>query len=136
MSIELDFGAILIEWPQLLKGVGWTLFLTLSSTVIGVSVGSFFSWIQWQKKSIGIHVVSLYVESIRNTPFIIQLFFIFFGLPSLGIKLSAEWASVVAMSINLGAYSTEIIRAGVEAIDRGQIAAGILGIGAIIAKSS
>jgi len=63
------------------------------------------------------------VELIRNTPFIVQLFFIFFGLPSMGIKLSPEVASVIAMVLNLGAYATEIIRAGIEATPRGQIEA-------------
>ena len=66
-----------------------------------------------------------YVELIRNTPFIVQLFFIFFGLPGLGVRLSPEQASVLAMVINLGAYATEIIRAGIEATPRGQIEAAL-----------
>ncbi|MGA1316436.1 MAG: amino acid ABC transporter permease, partial [Rubrivivax sp.] len=69
--------------------------------------------------------VATYVELIRNTPFIVQLFFIFFGLPGLGIKLSPEAASVLAMVINLGAYAAEIVRAGVEATPRGQVEAGM-----------
>jgi polar amino acid transport system permease protein len=67
--------------------------------------------------------VGSYVEVIRNTPFIVQLFFIFFGLPAAGIKISAEAASVLSMVINLGAYATEIIRAGLEATPKGQIEA-------------
>ena len=63
------------------------------------------------------------MELLRNTPFIVQLFFLFFGLPSLGVKLSAELASVLAMVINLGAYAAEIVRAGVAATPRGQIEA-------------
>jgi polar amino acid transport system permease protein len=70
-------------------------------------------------------LAACYVELIRNTPFIVQLFFIFFGLPSLGVKLSPEWASVLAMTINLGAYAGEIIRAGIEATPKGQIEAGL-----------
>lgn len=66
-----------------------------------------------------------YVESIRNTPFIVQLFFIFFGLPALGLRLSPEWSSVIAMVINLGAYSAEIIRAGIQATPLGQIEAAV-----------
>jgi polar amino acid transport system permease protein len=64
--------------------------------------------------------VGTYVELIRNTPFIVQLFFIFFGLPAAGVKLSPETASVIAMVMNLGAYATEIIRAGIEATPRGR----------------
>ncbi|MDI9769638.1 ABC transporter permease subunit, partial [Pantoea dispersa] len=56
----------------------------------------------------------IYVELIRNTPFVVQLFFIVFGLPNLGLKLTAGEAALLAMLINLGAYSTEIIRAGIQ----------------------
>lgn len=72
---------------------------------------------------------TLYVELIRNTPFIIQLFFIFFGLPQLGFKFSAETAAVIALIVNLGAYATEIIRAGLAVTPKGQWEAGrVLGI--------
>ena len=67
--------------------------------------------------------MGVYVELIRNTPFIVQLFFIFFGLPSLGVKLTPEVASVIAMVVNLGAYAAEIVRAGIEARRAGQIEA-------------
>jgi polar amino acid transport system permease protein len=69
--------------------------------------------------------VGTYVELIRNTPFIVQLFFIFFGLPALGLRISPEWSSVIAMVVNLGAYAAEIVRAGVQATPRGQIEAAI-----------
>jgi polar amino acid transport system permease protein len=65
------------------------------------------------------------VELIRNTPFIVQLFFVFFGLPAAGVKLSPEAASIIAMVINLGSYAAEIIRAGIEATPRGQIEAAL-----------
>ncbi|MCX7362399.1 MAG: amino acid ABC transporter permease [Alphaproteobacteria bacterium] len=69
-------------------------------------------------------IVAVYVEAIRNTPLIVQLFLIFFGLPSAGIKFNAETAAYIALSINLGAYSIEILRAGLQAIPRSQIEAG------------
>ena len=126
MSITFDFLAVLREWPLLLKGVAWTLGLTLIATVIGVGVGITCAWVRsqsgrapgWLKWLVG-----SYVELIRNTPFIVQLFFIFFGLPAAGVKLSPELASVIAMVMNLGAYATEIIRAGIEATPRGQVEA-------------
>jgi polar amino acid transport system permease protein len=68
--------------------------------------------------------VLAYVEAIRNTPFIIQMFFIFFGLPEIGIKLTAMQAAVLAMTVNLTAYSIEILRAGIEAVAPGQREAG------------
>lgn len=129
MKIQLDFGAVLSEWPLLLTGVGWTLSLTTAAVVVGTALGIACAWVRargfgaiaapaWLRT-----VVSAYVELIRNTPFIVQLFFIFFGLPAAGFKLSAETASFIAMVINLGAYATEIIRAGLEATPKGQIEA-------------
>jgi len=69
-------------------------------------------------------LVAGYVEVIRNTPLLVQLFIVFFGLPSLGVRLDAMTAAFIALSVNLGAYSTEIIRAGLEAVPRAQIEAG------------
>ncbi|MDB5895097.1 MAG: polar amino acid transporter permease [Rhodoferax sp.] len=126
MRITFDFWSILDQWPLLLKGVAWTLALTFIATLIGVGLGIACAWVrshdtrapawlQW--------LVGTYVELIRNTPFIVQLFFIFFGLPAAGVKLSPEVASILAMVINLGAYSTEIIRAGIDATPKGQIEA-------------
>ena len=126
MSITFDFLAVLQQWPLLLKGVAWTLGLTLIATVIGVGVGITCAWVRsqsgrapgWLKWLVG-----SYVELIRNTPFIVQLFFIFFGLPAMGVKLSPEVASIIAMVMNLGAYSTEIFRAGIDATPKGQFEA-------------
>ena len=129
MKIQLDFGAVLAEWPILLLGVGWTTALTLSAVLVGTSLGIMCAWVRARGFGDGVApvwlkaVVGGYVEAIRNTPFIIQLFFIFFGLPAIGVKMSAESASFLAMTINLGAYATEIIRAGLEATPRGQIEA-------------
>ena len=69
-------------------------------------------------------IVAVYVETIRNTPLLVQLFLVFFGLPSAGLKFDANTAALIALSINLGAYATEIVRAGLEAIPRSQIEAG------------
>jgi polar amino acid transport system permease protein len=121
--ITLDFGAVLIEWPQLARGAAFTVGLTAVSAVLGVGLGVACGWARawgpaWLKA-----IVGAYVELIRNTPFIVQLFFVFFGLPSLGVKLTPEIASVIAMVINLGAYAAEIARAGIEGTPRGQIEA-------------
>jgi polar amino acid transport system permease protein len=121
--IEFDFSAVLSQWPLLAKGIAWTLSLTAISTVLGVALGIACAWARvhgalWMRAA-----ASTYVELIRNTPFIVQLFFVFFGLPAAGVKLSPEAASIIAMVINLGAYATEIIRAGIEATPRGQIEA-------------
>ena len=125
MRVAFDFYAVLSQWPMLLKGVAWTLGLTAVSAVVGVAVGIACAWARSQGTAWLRAVVGTYVELIRNTPFIVQLFFVFFGLPAMGVKLSPEAASVLAMVINLGAYATEIIRAGIEATPRGQIEAAL-----------
>ena len=125
MRITLDFWAVLTQWPLLLKGVAWTLGLTAISAVIGVVVGVACAWARGQGPLWLKAVAGAYVELVRNTPFIVQLFFVFFGLPAAGLRLSPEAASVIAMVVNLGAYATEIIRAGIEATPRGQIEAAL-----------
>lgn len=125
MNIQLDFGAVLSQWPLLVKGVGWTLALTAIATVIGLVVGVACAWARASGPAALRWLAGTYVELIRNTPFIVQLFFIFFGLPAAGIKLSPEVASIITMVINLGAYATEIIRAGLEATPRGQVEAAV-----------
>lgn len=121
--VELDFGAVLAEWPLLAKGAAVTVALTAVSALLGGMLGVACAWARGEGPAPLRLAAGAYVELIRNTPFIVQLFFIFFGLPALGIKLSPEAASVLAMVINLGAYATEIVRAGVQATPRGQIEA-------------
>ena len=123
MHIQFDFLTVLHDWPLLLTGVCWTIGLTAVATVIGFALGIAFAWSRasgpvWLK-----WVVGSYVELIRNTPFIVQLFFVFFGLPAAGIKLSPDAAAMVAMVASLSAYSTEIVRSGLNATPRGQIEA-------------
>lgn len=125
MAIEFDFAAIAVEWPLLAKGVAWTCGLTAVSATLGVMLGIACAWVRTQGPAWLKPVVGAYVELIRNTPFIVQLFFIFFGLPAAGVRLSAEWASVIAMVINLGAYAAEIVRAGIQATPRGQVEAAL-----------
>ena len=121
--IALDFSAVLDQWPLLASGVAVTLALTAVSATVGVVLGVACAWARLHGAAWLKAVVGAYVELIRNTPFIVQLFFLFFGLPGLGIRLSPMTASVLAMVVNLGAYAAEIVRAGVVATPRGQIEA-------------
>ncbi|MCR8956383.1 amino acid ABC transporter permease [Variovorax sp. S2] len=123
--MEFDFGAVLVDWRLLAKGVAWTVGLTAIATLIGMAVGVACAWARASGPAWLRWLVGSYVELIRNTPFIVQLFFIFFGLPAAGVKLTPETASIIAMVLNLGAYATEIIRAGIEATPKGQIEAAV-----------
>jgi polar amino acid transport system permease protein len=121
--VTLDFGAVLAEWPLLLRGVGMTVGLTVVAAVLGAALGVGCAWARLHGGR-GLRAVAAgYVELIRNTPFIVQLFFLYFGLPGLGLRLSPEVASVLAMVLNLGAYAGEIVRAGLEGTPPGQIEA-------------
>ena len=125
MAYQFDFVDVFRYTDVLAKGVALTVTLIGVGGTLGIAVGIFGAWARgygrhrWLDRTVG-----AYVEVVRNTPFLIQLFFIFFGLPSLGVKLTEVQAALIAMVFNLGAYSTEIIRAGIEAVPRGQLEAG------------
>lgn len=123
MAYQFDFLPVVQNTDLLLRGALFTLELTAIGAVLGVSLGIVGALVRaWNIRPFSA-IFGVYVELIRNTPFLVQLFFIFFGLPSLGLQISEWQAAVLAMVINLGAYSTEIIRAGIQAIPRGQLEA-------------
>lgn len=130
METVLQFRPVLVHLDWLLLGLVKTLQLAVLSiafgTVIGMlgAIGRSFGprWLGW--------FIAAYVELIRNTPLLIQLYIVFFSLPLIGLKFSSDTAAIIALSIHLGAYATEILRAGVEAVPTGQIeAAKSLGLG-------
>lgn len=126
---QLNFPALWPYWPELLSGLWVTIQLTVMATLGGVALGIFGAALRSGKPSVFSRAWGIYVELIRNTPFVVQLFFIVFGLPNLGLKLTAGEAALLAMLINLGAYSTEIIRAGIQVTPKGQWEAGrVLGL--------
>lgn len=129
MMAQLNFSALWPYWPELLSGLWVTIQLTVMATVGGVGLGILGAALRSGRPSVLSRLWGVYVELIRNTPFVVQLFFIVFGLPNLGVKLTAGEAALLAMLINLGAYSTEIIRAGIQVTPRGQWEAGrVLGL--------
>ena len=125
MSVVLNFSSLLPFAGDLANGLAYTCKITLAGTILGVVLGTLCAMARYAKSRLGAAIIIPYVELIRNTPFIVQLFFIFFGLPALGWRLDETTAAVLAMVINLGAYSTEIIRAGMEAVAKGQTEAGM-----------
>lgn len=121
---QFNFQPIFENLDLLLYGAWLTVRLSFMAMVLGLIV----SVLGAVAKTSGIRalrwLVDIYVEVIRNTPFLIQIFFIFFGLPAVGIAMSPNTAALVALVVNVGAYGTEIIRAGIESIPQGQIEAG------------
>jgi polar amino acid transport system permease protein len=107
-----------------------TLQVTLLAFVLALVLGLLAALAGASRVGLLRAVASGYIEVIRNTPVLLQIFIVFFGLPSLGITLDAYTAGVIALGVNVGAYLAEVFRAGIQSVPRGQIeAATILGIG-------
>src|SRR5882762_963020 len=125
VNYSFQFADVLAAWPLLLKGTWITVQLSLLATVLGLLVAILCAWGKTAGPKPLRWVIQAYIELIRNTPFLVQLFFFFFALPALGLRWSPYTAALTAMVINLGAYATEIIRSGIESIPKGQIEAGL-----------
>jgi polar amino acid transport system permease protein len=123
MNLNLDFAAILERWPAFLDGALLTLQLAFIATVLGTVIGVLGAIGRRSSHPMVTRICGVYVEAIRNTPLLVQIFLVYFGLASLGLKFSAFTVAAAALTINVGAYTTEIIRAGFDAIPRGQIEA-------------
>ncbi|HXZ35806.1 MAG TPA: amino acid ABC transporter permease [Thermodesulfobacteriota bacterium] len=123
MAYQFDFSIIIKYLPLFLKGVFLTVEISFLAILIGLPVGILAAL----ARTSGFRILNLmgavYVEVFRNTPLLIQIFIIFFGLPGIGIKLSPYISGLTALVLYVGAYNTEVIRAGLEAVPRGQIEA-------------
>lgn len=128
MTYSFDFSFLWDTdsgYPQdLLQGVLLTIQMTILAVVLGFLFGVLCAIARTGPSKILRRIVAIYVEVIRNTPLLVQTFWLFFGLAGLGFKLTAFTAAVIALTFNVGAYTSEIIRAGIESIKRGQIEAG------------
>lgn len=124
MSYNFRFNALLPYADEMVDGVILTLQLSTVTMTAGLAIGLFVALGSNSPIAAVRLPVRAYVELIRNTPLLVQLFIVFFGLPTIGIRLGANAAAFIALSINLGAYCGEILRAGLESIHRSQIEAG------------
>jgi polar amino acid transport system permease protein len=120
---NLDFGFMLKYLPFILKGVGLTIFVSICAIVSASVLALVGSIARLSKNPIFYGISTFYVSIIRGTPLIVQIFVIYLGLPQLGIVISAVPAGIIALGVNYGAYMTEIFRAGIQSIGRGQIEA-------------
>ena len=125
MNYSFQFGDVFAAWPLLAKGTWITIQLSMTAMLIGLCVAIVCAWGKTSGPAWLRFIINTYIEVIRNTPFLVQLFFFFFALPAVGVRWSPYTAALTAMVVNLGAYATEIIRAGIESIPKGQIEAGL-----------
>ena len=125
MNYTFQFADVFNAWPLLLQGTWITIQLSFVAMLLGLAVAIVCAWGKTAGPAPLRFVINAYIELIRNTPFLVQLFFFFFALPALGLRWSSHTAALTAMVVNLGAYATGIIRAGIESIPKGQIEAGL-----------
>jgi polar amino acid transport system permease protein len=129
MTYQFDFSALLPYWELFLEGVWLTIKLSAIATVLGFVGGALCAIARadgppWLKALVG-----GYVEVIRNTPLLVQIFLVYFGIAVLGVRIDANVAAVLALVVNVIAYTCEIMRAGIESIHKAQIeAADCLGL--------
>lgn len=125
MEYEFHFASILENnWEVFIWATLLTIRLSGMAMALGLTVAIFMAVLQRSRFRIVTAVVYTYVAVIRNTPFLVQLFLVYFGLPTVGFKLSPNEAALFTLSLNAGAYCTEIVRAGLESINPGQVEAG------------
>ena len=123
MDYVFQFGVVWREIDALLLGAWLTLRLSALAMVFGLIVGIAGALAKASRYRTLRLIAHTYVEAIRNTPFLVQVLFVYLGLPSVGMRLTPDQAALLAMVINLGAYTTEIVRAGIKAVPAGQIQA-------------
>lgn len=120
-SFDFNWAATINSIPHLLPGIPYTLLISFGGLAIGFFIGIFFGllrispfrWLRWP--------AIVYVEVFRGTPILVQVLFIFYGLPQLlGSPINALVAGIAAIAVNSGAYISEIVRGGVQSIERGQ----------------
>lgn len=124
MDYRFRFGALEPYADEILQGIVLTVQLSVLTMAIGFLIGVVVAAMRTSAIAPLRIAASIYVETIRNTPLLIQLFIIFFGLPSLGLRLTANEAALVGLSVNLGAYAAEIVRAGIQSVRKSQTEAG------------
>ena len=125
------FELLANSFPALMKGLGMTLLATALSLIIALVLGIVFGFLKVSESRVLRIIASIYVEIFRGTPLLVQAFFFYFGLPQLtGRPLDVLTAGVITLSLNAGAYMTEIVRGGIQSVDPGQLEASrSLGLG-------
>jgi polar amino acid transport system permease protein len=117
MDFDLDY--LMAQWPALLDGLVMTLRVSLLAIGLSLVIGVVGGAVRLFRVPLLGQLATLYVEVIRNTPILVQLFFIFYGLPAVGLGLSLFWSGVLCLSLWAGAYQVENLRGGLATVERG-----------------
>ncbi len=124
MQYTFDYSVVFASWQLLLKGAWSTIELSFISGVLSLILGiCLMAFRRGNVRALNF-LAKFLIEIVRNTPFLVQLFFIFFGLPLLGVKFSVESTAITALTLNTGAYIAETMRGGVNSLPKGLVEAG------------
>ena len=111
--------------PMYIKAAGLTLRLGVAGILLSLALGAVCCLVRYAKVPVLKRIAGAYIELARNTPLLVQLFFLYFGLPKIGVKLQAETCAVVGLTFLGGAYMAEALRSGLEAVDKAQHESGM-----------
>jgi polar amino acid transport system permease protein len=125
LHYAFDFKPVIEGFPELLRGCAGTLGLAAAGMTLAIVIGVCGVMLRRSRVMPLRWLIVVLVEAIRNTPFLVQIYFIFFALPLIGLKLNPTVTAVIALGVNGGAYAIEIIRGGVDSIHKGQVDAGL-----------
>ncbi|GHE21226.1 amino acid ABC transporter permease [Halomonas urumqiensis] len=121
VTFQFDWGAAFASIPHLLPGIPWTLLISFGGLAIGFLIGIVFGLMRISRSRLMRIPAIFYIEVFRGTPILVQVLFIFYGLPQLlGGPINALTAGIAAIAVNSGAYISEVVRGGVQSIERGQ----------------
>ena len=125
MDYVFQFREVLRYWPWLVQGTAVTLALSVAAMALSLVTGTAGALARRSRYRVLRAAMATYVEVIRNTPFLVQLFILYFGLPTVGFRMSAMTAGLVGIVLYNTAFTTEIVRAGLQAIHRSQVESGL-----------
>ncbi|RXZ44801.1 amino acid ABC transporter permease [Crenobacter cavernae] len=111
--------------PVLLKGAGYTLLFAVSSMVLGLLLGFIVALVRVARVPVAAQAAAFYVSAMRGTPLLVQIFVIYYGLPSVGIEFEPVTAGILALTLNVAAYLSESMRGAIAGVERGQWDAGL-----------
>ena len=121
----MDFDFIRRFAPMYVRAAGLTLRIGLIGILLSLAVGAACCLARYFRLPVLRRIAGAYIELARNTPLLVQLFFLYFGLPKVGVRLSAEACAVTGLTFLGGAYMAEALRSGLEAVDRAQAESGM-----------
>jgi len=121
----MDLPSLLaLAWPVMLKGTGYTLLFAVASMIFALPLSGAITLVRVLRVPVAQRLVVLYVSAMRGTPLLVQVFIVYYGLPSIGIEFSPITAGILALTLNVAAYMSETLRGSIDAVTQGQWLAG------------